>query len=187
MASEIDIVNRALQRLGAQRIQSLDQDHPNARSAAAAYPLVRDRLLRSYPWGFAIRRVLLPALSERTTFGGLYRYPLPSDFLRLLPPEGTNKRDWRIEGPEIVTADGPPLAVRYIARVTDATQFDAAFAEALSALLAVELAYEINQSIGVVQLAQAAYAQAITEAKRVGAFETPPQEFPEDDWIVAML
>jgi hypothetical protein len=184
--SEIDIVNRALQRIGAQRIDAFDQSHPNARSALAAYESVRDRLLRAHPWNFAVKRARLPALSDKTEFGELYRYELPDDFLRLLPPDDRARRDWRIEGREITTADAPPLDVRYIARVTDPNLYDASFVEVLASRLALELAYEIAPSQNIVQLTSALYEAALREAKSVGAFEEPPQEPPEDDWITIM-
>ena len=35
--SRVQLANRALQKLGAKRIESLTQDHPNARSMNAAF------------------------------------------------------------------------------------------------------------------------------------------------------
>jgi len=186
--SDIEIANRALQKLGAARISAFDQDHPNARSVSAAYPHVRDDLLRSYPWSFAIKRASLPALAAKTLFGGLNRYPLPDDFLRLLVEDGSGERkDWIIEGREIVTRDSAPLNIRYVARVTDPTLFAPDFVEAFATKLAMELTYEITQSDQKFQILQQEFLRSIVQARSAGAFELPPVDSAEDDWLLARL
>ena len=57
MASEVDICNRALSKLGAARITSLTEDSVNARACNAMYESVRDAELRAHPWNFAMKRV----------------------------------------------------------------------------------------------------------------------------------
>jgi len=52
--TNVSIANRALQKLGAKSIESLTQDSPNARSMNTAFVKIRDKLIRKYPWSFAI-------------------------------------------------------------------------------------------------------------------------------------
>src|SRR5688572_8210356 len=97
--SKVKIANRALQKLGAKRIESFDQDHKNARAMKAAYDLTRDAEIRRYAWSFAIKRESIAADGDDPTWGDWNRYSLPNDFIRLLRDDESGIRvDWRIEG-----------------------------------------------------------------------------------------
>lgn len=188
--SDTQIANWALKKLGAGRIESLTQDHPNARSINAVYSPVRDAELRRYDWNFAIRRDSIAEDSADALWGGWNRYTLPNDYVRLLRDDESGASvDWKIEsdttGRYILTTTASPLKIRYVAAVTDPNQFDALFAEALAAKLALECCEEITQSSSKKDRAQYDYDQAIAEAKRVGAIEKQAQEAPEDPWLQA--
>lgn len=190
--SKVQIANRALQKLGAKRIESLSQDHPNARSMNTAFDLVRDAELRRYRWSFAIRRAQIAADAAQTEWGNWNRYTLPNDYLYLIRDDESGQAvDWRIEsdadGTYIITADASPLYIRYVARVEDAGAYDALFVEALACKLALETCEEIKQSTSKKESLKSDYDFAIAEAKRVSAIEKPSHEFPEDDWLNARL
>lgn len=181
--SNVAIANGALQRLGAKRIESLTQDHPNARSMNAAFERVRQRLLRRYDWCFAVSRASIAADADGPTWGDWNRYSLPNDYLRLVrDDESGTAVDWKIEGRYILSGDDAPLEIRYIADVTDPNQFDAIFVEAFECKLALETCEEITGSTAKRAGVQADYDDAIAEGKKTGAFEKAAQEFPEDDW-----
>ena len=98
MTSETEICNRALQKLGAQRIADLDEGTKNARECKACYSILRDAELRAHPWNFAITREQLAADAMAPAFGRARAFPLPSGFLRLLPSypeENLNSKDCR--------------------------------------------------------------------------------------------
>lgn len=189
-ASTVSIANRALQKLGAKRISSLDQDNPNARSMNAAFESVRDAELRRYDWSFAISRASVAADSTDAidVGGGTWkRYSLPNDFLKLIRDDESGFHvDWKIEGLYILSTDASPLTFKYIAKITDPTYFDPLFSEAFAAKLALECAVEIKDaSVTDFQSIADSYQDAISEAKRIGAIEKPAQEFPEDPWLAA--
>lgn len=184
--SNVAIANAALQKLGDARIESLDQNSSNARSVSAAFTRTRDKLLRQYNWAFAIKRASVAADANETLYGGLNRYSLPNDFIRLiLDPEDSTAVDWRIEGQYIVTKDAAPLEFRYIARIEDPNYFDSTFIDAFAADLAYEICAEITGSSGAQDRAAVDKRDAIAEAKRCGAIEKPAQGFPEDGWLSA--
>lgn len=186
MASKVEIANRALQLLGAKRIVSLTEDSRNARAANAAFEPVKRAELRKHPWCFATTRVQLAASSTAPTFTRSNSFPLPSDFIRLLPPDpevNMNDLDWIIEGRSIVTNDSAPLDVRYIYDVTDPNEMDVLFREVLAAKLAEQLCEEITQSNSKLGAANAAYKDAIEEAKRANAIEKVAERPPEDEWV----
>ena len=189
MASVVDICNLALNSLGAESIVSLTQDTENARYCNTFYTQTRDAELRAHPWNFAIKRAQL-ASTTAPAFGPSHAYPLPTDFLRLMPPDpesNFNSLDWQIEGRNILTHDGGVLEIRYIARITDTTLYDALFIDALVAKLAVRLNEKITQSNSKGQQAREDYIRAIREARRINAFENTAQKMPEDVWITARL
>jgi hypothetical protein len=184
--SKVAIANRALQKLGAKRIEALSQDHPNARSINACFDVLRDKLLRRYDWSFAIKRASIAADGEAPTWGDWDRYSLPNDFIRLMRDNETGiAPDWKIEGLHILSGDASPLQIRYIARITDTAFYDAAFVEALAADIAFECCEEITGATTKKESMREDKAEAIAEGRSTGAFEKDGQEFPEDDWIAA--
>jgi hypothetical protein len=186
--SKVAIANRALQMLGAARIESLTQDTPNARSMNAAYDPVRLRLLRKYDWGFAIKRTSIAADGDPTEWGGLNRFTLPNDYVRLLRDDESGDRlDWKIEGRYIVTKDAAPLKIKYIANITTATMFDVGFDEALAAALALDTCEEITQSTSKKQGLYKDFEDALDDAGVANAKEKDAQVSLEDDWVLARI
>lgn len=191
--SDVSIANRALQKLGARRIDSLGEDSPNARSVSAAFEVVRDRLLRKYAWNFAIGRARVAADADKTLWGDLNRFRKPEDFLRLLRgvEAGTDDiertKTWRLEGEHIVTDAEAPLEFRYVRRVENAALFDPLFAELLAVTLAAEIADDITQDDSRKDRIYSEKGLLEDEARKVNSLENPAEEPPEDSWLQARL
>ena len=181
MASEIEIVNRALIKLGEKTILSLDDDKKAARIMKALYDPTRDYVTRSHPWSFAIKRVELARNAADPVFGYAYSYKLPSDCLRVLIP---NREIWEygIEGRNLTTNDGDAF-IKYIARITDPNIFDPSFSESLACKLAAEGATSLTDNDprhkAMVQL----YNLSIIEARSVNAMEAGPKWIEAEEWI----
>ena len=145
--SNVAIANRALQKLGAKRIESLTENSPNARSMNAAFAIVRDAELRRYTWSFAIKRASIAADGAGPEWNDWNRYGLPNDFIALIRDDETDTfMDWKIEGLYILSADASPLKIRYLAQIDDPTFYDPVFVGAFSMKLASETCEEITQS-----------------------------------------
>lgn len=185
MPSEVDICNLALQRLGAKTITALTDDSTAARECNRVYAHARDSELRAHPWSFARKRAELAASATAPAFGYANQYPLPSDFLRLLPT--TLQLDFQIESGHIMTDDAAPLQVIYIYQVTNPNDFDQLFVDLLVARIARDLAEKITQSNTKISTAQSLYEEMKKEARRINAFERPPQDAPTDVWDTARL
>lgn len=189
--SSVALCNRALQLLGAARITSLSDNSTNARAMAVAYEPIRQRELRARNWGFSIKRAQLPASATPPAFGRANSFPLPSDYLKLLPPypeDNFNNRDWVIEQDDsgavsVSTDDSAPLEIRYIADVTDPNLMDASFREALSHALAMACCEELTQSSTKKGDIAAEYTRVVREAKQSGSIENVPQQAAEDTFI----
>lgn len=190
--SKVGIANRALQLLGAGRIEALDQDSPNAREMNLAYDPVRRALLREYNWNFAIKRASIPATSGQTEFEGLNRFEKPNDYIKMLRQtnsiQGDSYRpDWQIEGQYIVTSEDSPLEIRYIADIENPALFDHAFAELLSVRLAQNCVEAITGSSEIDNRVARAEITALTMAKQSNSLENDADVPLEDDWLLERL
>ena len=104
MASDVDVCNLALSRLGdAATVASIDppEGSVQAEHCALFYPMVRDTLLEMHDWGFATKRVLLAELANPITQWA-YCYAAPSDLIKAIAVlDSTGTSD---------TSDGVPAA-----------------------------------------------------------------------------
>lgn len=195
MASKVEICNRALQKLGAKRIQSLTSDTPNARSCNVAYEPVKEAELRKHTWNTAVKRASIAADAVAPIFGRSNFFTLPTDFLRLLNRDpdratllpGANtvtlETDWQIERGKIITDDDAPLEIRYVFNLDDPNEMDSLFREAFATALAIELAEEITESNSKKDGLKDDYRLIIADAKKVNAIENVAAIPPEDFWI----
>lgn len=123
-------------------------------------------------------------------------FRLPAGFLRKAPqdpkagsvsfmgaPTGLMYEDWNLEGNYLVSRESYPIALRFIADISDVRQFDDMFCEGLAARLALETCEPISQSDEKKMIIQKAYDQIMGEARTVNGIETGPTEPPVDDWI----
>lgn len=186
MPSQVDIVNRALQKLGAKRVTSLSENSVSARSMTTAYEPVKKALLRSHLWSFAVERASLAADATNPAWGRARSFQLPSDYLRMAEDyneDVVNDKDWEIEGDKILTDDLSPIYIRYIKDVTDPNEFDALFCEALSAKLAYETCEEITQSNTKKESLEADFKMAVMEARKCNAILKQSRIPAEDTYI----
>jgi hypothetical protein len=151
MASEIDICNLALSRLGDDAtVSSIDPPEGSAQAEHCArfYPIARDTLLEMTPaWGFALRRARLACLDVET-WTWKFAYAAPADMIRaiaILPPDaGTDAQTqpYEIEGsaPKIILTNEAQATLRYVAKARDTANFPPLFVDALAWLLASYLA-----------------------------------------------
>jgi len=186
--SEVSVCNLALQKLGAARIVALSENSRNAKSVAACYEAQRRSEIRKYLWNFAKRRASLAASSVAPAFTYANAFPVPSDFLRLIKRVVLGL-DWHLEqhdgGLAILTNDGAPLEIPYLADVTNAALFDPAFVEMLACKIAWHTCEDITQSNTKKAALMEEYATHRADARRTNAFELPSQEEPDDSWLVA--
>lgn len=199
MASQVEIANRALTKIGESRILSLSDDVEAARVVYSLWDIVRDSELRARNWNFSITRASLAALVSTPDWGFSYQYQLPSDCLRVIQVDdyfpGPSMSDYRvsseaeyqIEGGKILTDKVAPLKIRYVASITDTGSWDAAFTEVFACKLAVEICERLTQSNSKRQLAWDEYQQGLKQAVRSDAIENPPEPLPDDSWVLSRI
>lgn len=189
MPSKTEIANRAITKLGGERILSLADTSREATTLNSMFDAVMDAELRRHRWKFAIRRSSLSALVDGPEWGYEYAYQLPADFLALVQVNDfyvrglKQKTPWTVEGAQILTDFGAPLKVRYVARVSNLGTLDPLFVEVLACKLAMESCETLTQSPQKRQMAMEEYQFAVSEAVRQDAIENPPDELPWGSWM----
>ena len=172
--SAVSICNMALGKFGAQPVLALTEDSDNARACNRVYEQCRDSLLRRHPWNFAVNRATLAMLADAPAYGYDYAFQLPANpyCLRVLElyEEREDGADWHIEGRTLVT-DSDTARVKYIKRVTDPTQFDTGFVNALVPLIASEVAIPITGESGIAETMLKLYEKEYLEAIGEDALE----------------
>lgn len=112
MASEVDIVNLALSRLGDKAtVSSIDPPEGSAQAAHAArfYPIARNSMQEMHPWAFTSRRITLALLAVTPPSEWAYAYAAPSDalnFLAVTAPDAMD--DYSAATPVPYTQSGAP-------------------------------------------------------------------------------
>lgn len=140
--SETEICNRALGRVGQERILAMSDAGVGGRACQLYFDGTRDEVLRSHRWNFATSRSTLSRLSETPLFGWDYQFALPVDFLRALEVNDTEDQAgciWAVEGIKLMTNEETVNLV-YIRREEDVSKWDALFCEAMTLKLAMKFA-----------------------------------------------
>ncbi len=174
MASEVDIINSALNMVGASNIIARSEDSKAARVTNQRFDYVRDAVCRAHPWNCLIARRTLAADSDSPTFGMTNQFTLPTDpyCLRVLRLDYLNV-DFRVEGRKI-HCDEDTLNLVYLARVTDPNEWDQLLIEAIAARLAADTAFALVQSTSLMATMFQLYETKLSEARFVDATEGTP-------------
>lgn len=133
--------------VGANTITALSDTTKEARLCNESYEKVRDQLLFSHPWNFAIKRIDVAAEPTLPSgyWGYAYAHVLPVDCLRVLSVESEDQAPWQVEGGYIYS-DITPLNLKFVRKETDTTKFSKGFEEALAAKMAHRFAYALTES-----------------------------------------
>lgn len=153
MATEVDICNVALARLGDEAtLTSIDPPEGSAQAdhCARFYPICKDKILREYPWSFAVKRKTPAELLTEPLGGDEHAFMLPTDCLNLLsvhiPGESRSRcglTEYTVENfqnARAIICSEPSIWLRYVSDEVPSQAFPTDFCDALSWLLASYLA-----------------------------------------------
>lgn len=191
----IDIINRALMKIGENPIASVNQS-PLGVFAGRMYEDGRKALLSTHYWRFAIKRARLVRLDEDSNSEVFnYAYALPSDYLVLkdfgemykLPNLNdinlvTDSR-YSIEGNRILTKSDKADSITYIADINDTNLFPALFKEALISWIAAELSVRIKNGADYKQLFIAEFDRYIAQAINNNEIVRDTESLPDNSWV----
>ena len=181
-SSEVEICNSALVKVGADRIISLSDDNERAQICNERYPKLRDDMLRSHPWNFALARVALADTGNTPEYDYTNEFQIPSDVLRIIGTDLYSDEIYKIEGKTLL-ANSSSVKIQYIKKITDVSYFDSNFAEALSFRLAADIAYRISNSVNLTNQMYQLYLTVLRDARSMDAQEGVPDRIVADEWI----
>ncbi len=176
----INLCSTALLKLGAQSISSFEEGTVEAEVAGRLYPMVRDALLSSYPWSFAVGHQKLNRLASAPLVDFQYSYALPNDFLRIISAGCGTKGsgiEYRIFENRLHT-NVSEVNLTYIRRPEEES-FPAFFYDALSAKLAAEFCLPLTENSSRAQDLYKYADQVITAARLTDAQQSTPQKFED--------
>ena len=84
--NQLNLCSAALLQIGSNSISSFQESSTESEIAGNIYPIIRDGLLSSYPWSFAISQSHLGRIDTTPIADFNYAYLLPTDFLRIISP-----------------------------------------------------------------------------------------------------
>lgn len=198
--SDTEIANLALSRVG-EKEEITDLSMANSLAAKQCrlhYARTRNALLRSHPWNFAVKRVALAATTSTPAFEYTYEFTLPTDCLKVIRTSweatGWTTRDtlwagwddytpYRIEGRKLL-ANESTCSIEYIAEITDVSQFDELFIEALSFKLALAVAPALTNNRSLIETLNQQAEMAMLEARTVDAQEGSARDVIDDTTFV---
>jgi hypothetical protein len=190
----INIINRALIKLGQPTISSVSQE-PNGRLFGIVYEDIKNWMLSQHPWRFAIKRVVLAPDEEKPISGFAYAYTLPSDFLGLYsfgkyfktPNYSDNvvssDQRYSIEGDKILCDVEKELYLTYMAQIKEADKFSPSFREALIAKLAAEYAPRVKQSTSLAKSLNEDFLYYLQQAEFNNEMLIDVETTPDGSWV----
>lgn len=195
--SDVQIAKLALQHIGDRYdITSLNEASTEAEQINLVYENVRDALIRSYPWKFALRYFSPATLAGTVPAGWTYMFTYPTDGLRVwrivnpLDPRGDTlpALEWdtarNANDNQVLLSDEEEPEFEYSKKVTNSFEFDPQFDWAFSWALASAVAMPITGDGGIAQMVRGAARVEIGEAKTSNSNEGYSKEHNRDaDWI----
>lgn len=189
--SKIEIINRALLKLGEPPVSSLN-DAAFGRSFDIIYNDVKNLLLSSYPWRFAVAYKKLAREEEK--FGDKFKYRLPADCLLLLKVYGCGNdaygtgldvtENYELACNCVVTSASLGVSAEYVKIIDDEKDFSFLFREALAAKLAAEFAMRIKHSIELKQMMENEFLSLIRQAELNNEISKDVENMPENSWLL---
>ncbi|MGG5812468.1 hypothetical protein [Falsiroseomonas sp. CW058] len=170
------LCSRALLRIGAQPVASLDEGTAEAEVAANLYPATRDALLSAHPWSFATGQAALARLAAvpHADFGQAFQ--LPPGFLRALSAGGGGRGrglPYRIHEDRL-HADAQAVTLTYVFR-PDESAFPPFFAACLVARLAAEFCLPLTESASRAEMLFRMAEQELRSARLVDSQQDTPR------------
>ena len=190
--SKIEIVNRALMKLGEPPVSSLN-DVQFGKSYEIIYDDIKELLLSSYPWRFSLEIKRLSRMEEK--YGNKYMYKLPLDCLLLTRvfensrDEGGNIRLEQYQGYEvvndtIVTSSDRGVIAEYVKNIDDDMRFTSLFREAMAAKIAAELSMRIKHSTSIKQMLENEFMVLIRQAELNNEIIKDTELMPDSSWVL---
>lgn len=168
MASQIQIINVAIGRIGGQEIQSTSPNSAEQKLAEIFWDVARQDCLRAHPWNFALKDAQLHQIDGYVGYQFKYAYQLPSDFVRLMQVYGNPT--YKVQGRRVLS-DEQICKIKYVADIQDPTQWDASFTDVMAQRLAADMARSLTESQSTADSVYTIYQQKLKAARYLDSTE----------------
>lgn len=184
-SSAVEVCSNALLMLGAQPINSFDDEADRATLVSNLWPNMLDAVLRSHPWNCAVKRSVLAPDAATPAFDYSYQFTLPPDCLRVLSVgEAGERPDFALEGRKILF-DESSLNLRFVYRNSDIPSWDALLVQSAEAYVAMTCAYPITKSASVQKTMAELFEFKLRQARSIDGQENPPDDLGDFPLIAA--
>ncbi|MBD5405973.1 hypothetical protein HDR59_05505 [bacterium] len=172
----VDLCSKALNKIGASEIVSFDEGTPEAEFSRSIYPVLKHKLLSSFPWSFAIEVKKLNKLVNENVDGEYENcFLLPSDFIRAV--KISSKLPYKIIGDKLFS-DAAMVILTYVSDV-DECKFSSAFVSAFIYALAAEFAMSLLDDVSKFNLLYRLYTSELREARFLDSVQESPKKFDD--------
>jgi len=187
MASQVEICNLALIRLGECKITLLSDNSKAAILLSSIWDLIKDEVLAAHSWNFAVVRAQLEAEATPPDWGYDFEYALPGDCLSFLgindDPDIRYRLEAGVDGKLVICDEATPINVMYVTAVDDPELFDPTFVNAMAWRLAAELAFPLTADPKIMGGMMQLYLGTLNAAKALDKVEDGPREPETSPWI----
>lgn len=182
MATQLQIINVALGRIGANDVSSLSNNSAEQKLAVIFWDVARQACLREHPWNFALKDAQLNRIDGYTSFEFKYAYQLPSDYIRLMQHYGNPT--FKVQGRRILSNE-EVCKIKYVADINDPLQWDASFTDLMSQRLAFDMGYALTKSQATADTMWSIYQQKLKLARHIDSTEDVQDMLggPESNYI----
>ena len=151
MVSQVSICNQALGKLGANPIDSLDDNSTAAQLMRDNYPFIRDAALTEAAWTFATDRAT-STTADLDAWGQKYSHAVPLDWMQVIRVYRNISSDrklksegWVREGNFILTKEAT-VYMWGMKRISDTALFSPAFVQYLATRIAYDLCMVLTEN-----------------------------------------
>lgn len=153
MASDVDICNVALGKLGAARISSIDNPQTdNEELCSLFYPIVLNLMLERRDWTFLMKRAVNSTpLTDAPEWGYDKAFLKPNKTFRVIDVRKNgfdrvaSSFQWRLES-DLIVCDASTIYVRYISSDISTSNLSGVFVMAFATRLAAEMCIQITEN-----------------------------------------
>ena len=159
----LGMANTALSRINKQILQTLDDGSTSALLCNQLITECTKNILNQYDWHSARKRAMIAPQLQKPEFGYRNRFVFPGDYIRLYKVHSS--LPWTREGNAILS-DENTLSITYIAYPKTPDTLDPLIVDAITTMLAEELAVSLTADSSLVNLLYQETEMKLEKAKR---------------------
>lgn len=181
--NQVEIANRALALLGANKINNLGEQTEEAKAINNMYKGSLKSILNECCWWFAKKRKMLNLVKATPAWGNGKYFQLPPDLIRIFEASS----EYELEGEYLLT-DADEIGVLYTFLQENTEKYTPEFIDAFACRLAYDVCYDITNSTSKQSELMSLYlGQLLPTAMSKNARAKRQQYAKDDAWISSIF